>query len=123
MKIKLANDHKLIQTDTCGEIREILSGGDHEALDLALAVDIKPTKGHFHKTFDEIYFVLDGAITLRTFDPVSWQTSDHHLITNELCLLTKGIHHRVVEASDQNRLCVISIPNWKLEDEHLSELV
>jgi hypothetical protein len=66
MKIKLINDQKVIETDTCGQILEILSGGEHPNLNLAIAIDIHPTKAHFHKSFDEIPFVLDGSMTLKT---------------------------------------------------------
>ena len=123
MKIKLIRDHKIIETDTCGQIREILSGGEHPNLDLALAIDIRPTKGHFHRTFDEIYFVLDGSVTLKTFDPKNEQREEHHLEANELCLITKGVHHQITQSSEKNRLCVISTPRWVADDEYLSDLI
>ena len=123
MKVKLSRDHKVIETYTCGQIRELLSGGEYPGLDLALAIDIRPTKAHFHDTFDEIYFVLDGALTLRTYDPSNGKREDHRLEANELCIVTKGVHHQITESSEKNRLCVISLPRWVADDEHLSDLI
>jgi len=123
MIIKLNKDHKIIETDTCGQIRELLSGGEQPGLDLALALDIRPTKAHFHKLFDEIYFVLDGVVTLQTYDPSTATRASHTLRANELCVLKKGVHHRIVEASENNRLCVISLPRWMAHDEHLSDVI
>ena len=123
VKIKLNCDHKIIETDTCGQIREILSGGEHPNLDLALAIDIHPTKAHVHNTFDEIYFVLDGSITLKTFDPSNGARVEHQLQANELCLISKGVHHQITHSSEKNRLCVISTPRWVAEDEHSSDLI
>jgi mannose-6-phosphate isomerase-like protein (cupin superfamily) len=123
MKIKLKNDHKIIQTDTCGQIREILSGGEHPNLDLAIAIDIHPTKAHFHKSFDEIYFVLDGSMTLKTFDPLNGNLEEQQLQANELCLIPKGVHHKITQCSEKNRLCIISTPRWVAEDENSSDLI
>ncbi len=123
MKIKLKSDHKIIENDTCGQIREILSGGEHPNFDLAIAIDIHPTKAHFHKNFDEIYFVLDGSITLKTFDPSNGAREEQQLCANELCLIAKGVHHQITQCTQQNRLCVISTPRWMAADEHLSNLI
>lgn len=123
MKIKLNKDHKIINTETCGELREILSAGEHPALDLAIIIDVRPTKAHFHKGIDEIYFMLDGTITLQTFDPATNKTEETTLGANELCLITKGIHHRVKESSEKNRLCVICCPKWEAKDEFISNIL
>ncbi len=123
MKVKLNKDHKIIETDTCGQIREILSGGEHPTLDLAVAIDIHPTKAHFHKTLDEIYLVLDGVVTLKTFDPSSGRREERQLQANELCFITKGIHHQITQSSEKNRLCVISTPRWVANDEYLSDSI
>jgi mannose-6-phosphate isomerase-like protein (cupin superfamily) len=100
-----------------------LSGGEHPSLDLAVAINIHPTKAHFHKSFDEIYFVLDGAVTLKTFDPSNGKLEELELQANELCFITKGIHHQITQSSEKNRLCVISTPRWVPDDEHLSDLI
>jgi mannose-6-phosphate isomerase-like protein (cupin superfamily) len=123
VKVKHANDHNIIETATCGQIREILAGGEYSGLDLAVAIDIHPTKAHFHTTFDEIYFVLDGAQTLKTFDPSTGKREEHQLGMNELCLVTKGMHHQITQASEKNRLCIISVPCWIANDEHLSDSI
>lgn len=58
-------------------------------------------------TFDETYFVLDGQIDLELYDPSNGKTSVCHLKANELCVVTKGLHHKIIKASTENRLCVI----------------
>src|SRR5258708_37387241 len=109
MLVRKVADHLVKQSPWCGEIREILAGGAYPSLSVAVALDIKPTRAHFHRTFDEIYFVLDGALTLRFHDPVKNQTWAESFLANELCVISRGIHHAVVEASPQNRLCVVCV--------------
>ncbi len=123
MLIKKITDHNVIQTSTCGEIREILRAGELESYDLALAINIQPTKPHYHSKFTETYFVLDGELTLQTFDPASAKCSEHVLRANELAVIVPGIHHRITSASPTNRLCVISSPQWMSSDEHLSDVL
>ena len=123
MKVKKVSDHNIINTPTCGQLREVLRNGEFEAFDLAIAENIGPTRAHFHREFDEIYFVLDGNITIQTFDPASGVRSEQSLNANELCILTKGTHHKVSSASSENRLCVLSAPRWIASDEHASEVL
>lgn len=82
----------------------------------AIAIDIKPTTSHFHKTFDEIYFVLDGELELEFYDPTADKTWTEKLSTNELVVVSKGIHHKVIRASERNRLCVLSAPPFHADD-------
>ena len=123
------HDRRVVQgpsgqrTPTCGEIREILIGNDYPYLNIAIAQDIKPTRAHYHKEFDEIYFVLDGSMNLKFFDHVTEKTWTQQLGADELCVIGKGIHHKVIEASDKNRLCVITVPRFEESDEHLSDKI
>lgn len=117
--VKRLQDHKKIDTDSCGLLREILGIEDKLPLTLVIAEDIKPTKGHYHLNFKEIYFVLDGWMTLRFYDPDANHYWEEKILANELCIIDKNIHHVVVEASPKNRLCVIAIPGYS--DETLSD--
>jgi len=121
MIIKKLEDHVIKQSPTCGEIREILSAGEYDPLDIAVLVDLEPTKAHYHKGFDEIYFVLDGNISVKFYDPQREKTWSELLKANELCIIPKGIHHRIVETSEKNRLCAICLPCWSADDESLSK--
>jgi mannose-6-phosphate isomerase-like protein (cupin superfamily) len=123
MIVRLYKDHVVKESPTCGEIREILIGNDYPFLNVAIAQDIKPTKAHYHKKFDEIYFVLDGSMTLKFFDPATEKIWTQKLGANELCVIAKGIHHELTEASDKNRLCVITVPGFDASDEHLSDRI
>jgi mannose-6-phosphate isomerase-like protein (cupin superfamily) len=120
MMVKKLNDHKVLTSPTCGEIREILKDGEYKPLGIAIALDITPTRAHFHNSFDEIYFVLDGSLKLELYDPVEEKLWTETLNSNELCVVPKGTHHKVIEASIDNRLCVISVPPFHADDEHLS---
>ncbi len=123
MIVKLFKDHLVKQSPTCGELREILIGNDYPFLNIAIAQDIKPTIAHYHKEFDEIYFLLDGSMNLKFFDPVSDKVWTQKLSADELCVINKGIHHKVTEVSDKNRLCVITVPRFDGSDEHLSDRI
>lgn len=121
--VRKAADFAVVATPTCGELREILQKDAYEPVSVALAIDIKPTKAHFHRTFDEIYFMLDGSIDLELFDPGDGSRCLVSLEAGELCVIPRGKHHRVTASSDRNRLCVLSAPAWQAGDETLSEIL
>jgi len=123
MIVKLLKDHIVKQSPTCGELREILIGDEYPFLNIAVADNIKPTRAHFHKEFDEVYFVLDGYIGLKLYDPTSERIWTEFLGANELCVISKGVHREVTEASDTNKLCVISVPRFHSGDETLSDKI
>lgn len=121
MLVKTVTDHVVKHSPSCGEIREILGAGEYPHLDIAIAIDIHPTKAHFHIGFDEIYFVLNGSILLKLYEPNKEKTSQVHLSANELCVIPRGTHHGIIESSEQNRLCVITVPQFNPNDENSSE--
>ncbi len=116
MIIKLAADHAIKTSPTCGMIREILHGGEWSP-NIAMAIDLRPTVAHSHATFDEIYLVLDGSLSLRLSDPSDGITQTITLSSNELCVIPRGIRHQVIAATPQNRLCVITTPQFDPSDE------
>ena len=71
MIVKLQKDMLRQQTVTCGEVDMILGTSDYDKLNVAVCPNIKPTIGHYHPEFDEIYFVLDGWIEVETYDPAT----------------------------------------------------
>jgi mannose-6-phosphate isomerase-like protein (cupin superfamily) len=123
MIVKLLKDHIVKQSPTCGELREILIGDEYPFLNIAVADNLKPTKAHFHREFDEVYFVLDGYIGPKLYDPKTDRIWTEYLGANELCVISKGVHHEVTEASDTNKLCVISVPQFHSGDETLSDKI
>jgi len=120
MITKLLSDHVVKTSPFCGAIHEILTGAEYSP-SIALAIDIRETIPHFHKTFDEIYFVLDGEIALTLHDPATGKTTEQKLRADELCVITKGVHHKVAASSATNRLCVICVPHFDAADEHKSD--
>jgi mannose-6-phosphate isomerase-like protein (cupin superfamily) len=122
MITKLLGDHVVKTSPFCGAIHEILTGAEYSP-SLALAIDIRETVAHFHKSFDEVYFVLDGEISLALHDPASGKTTEQRLGADELCVISKGVHHKVVRSSAKNRLCVICVPHFDPSDEHKSEIL
>lgn len=121
MIVKKVADHLIAETPTCGEVRGILQAADYEGVNVAIALDIRPTHAHFHLSFDEIYFVLDGQLTLDLYDPTTDERTTVELGPNELCVIQRGTHHVVAAASDKNRLCVITAPHFDAADEHMSD--
>ncbi|MFZ4599931.1 MAG: hypothetical protein ACOYNN_14905 [Terrimicrobiaceae bacterium] len=122
MILKLLADHVVKTSPTCGAIHEVLRGEEYSP-NVALAFDIGVTTAHYHRTFDEIYFVIDGSIDLQLHDPATCQTTSHHLVANELCVISKTVHHRITSASPRNRLAVLTIPRFDASDEHLSDIL
>lgn len=122
MITKKISDHIVKTGPMCGEIREILPPGEYDKLDIAIAIDIEPTVAHYHKGFDEVYFLLDGSLEIQLFDPNQDKTWSESLVANELCVIEKGIHHQIVNASKNNRLAIICIPGFNADDEPPSHL-
>jgi mannose-6-phosphate isomerase-like protein (cupin superfamily) len=121
MIIKKRTDHISSETKCCGNLSEILTKRDDKFVGVAIAVNIQPTLPHFHMSFDEIYLVLDGMITLDLYDPNHQTYLACDLGANELCIITRGIHHRISKSSNTNRLCVITNPAFQADDEHPSD--
>src|SRR5262245_36386673 len=123
MIVRKAFDHQVVRSPWCGEIHEILAGDEYPSLSVAVALDIRPTKAHFHRTFDELYFVLDGSIDLRLHDPAGGRPWTAPLGPNELCVIAKGIRHGIVAATERNRLCVLCRPRFDPHDETTSDRI
>jgi mannose-6-phosphate isomerase-like protein (cupin superfamily) len=104
----------------CGEVIEILRSCDYPRLNIAVVKNIEPTQGHYHKTFEEIYFVVNGSIKLRTYDPQTQIFEECVLEALELKIIAPGVHHKVVEASLENCLVAITVPGFDPQDENLS---
>ena len=123
MIVKHLSDQVVEHSPTCGEGRQILSASDYAPFSVATFTDIKPTIPHYHETFDETYFVIDGSIVLRLYDPSTQEVSQVALAANELCVIPKLTHHGIVEASASNRLVVLAAPPFHMDDEHPSDVL
>ncbi len=121
--VKRMSDHNVVDSHICGVIREVLIGNDYNFLNLAISIDIEITQAHFHEKFDEIYFVLDGNIKLLLYEAESQRTWTEDLGENELCVIPAFVHHKIIEASQKNRVCFITIPQFNEEDQHISEVI
>ena len=60
--------------------------------------------------------MLEGAITLKFYEVATGRTWSQKLAGNELCVLRKCTHHKVIEASEPNRLCIIPFPHFDVAD-------
>ena len=118
---KRVADQVVKYSDFCGELREILRCRECAGLDLAVLEDIHWTVGHFHRGFDEIYFQLDGKLIIAVFDPSNSETRIVELERNEVCVIPRGVHHKVIGGSTRNRLCCICIPGFDPSDENRSD--
>ena len=123
MIVKQFKDHTKVDSKYCGQLRDILTDADHLELSIAIAVNIEKTEAHYHNDFEEIYFVLDGTILIELFEPKTDKKWTEQLSENELCVITKGIHHRIQDYSENNRLCIICVPPFNEKDEHLSDKI
>ncbi len=121
MIVKHVADHVLKKTVFCGQLSEVLRHGEYEPLDLAIIEGVSSTVGHFHRGFDEVYFELDGAITVEFYDPERGRQWREELKRGELCVIPKGLHHKIVAGSEGNRMCCICVPHFDPGDETRSE--
>jgi len=109
-----------VTTPFCGDLIEVLRG-ESPIPDLAVLEDLKPTEGHYHRGFHEIYLVLDGEISLRLYDPSSGTESRERLGKHEVCVIPPGVHHKVDSTSEGTRMCVVTVPKFDREDEKASD--
>ena len=114
--LAFTRDHIHVKSPFCGELIEILRANE-SAPDIALLVDVHSTVAHYHTGFDEVYFVLDGSLSVRLFDPEAQETTEHLLSAHEACVIPKGVHHQIRTASFHNRLCVLCLPHFNVKDE------
>lgn len=123
MIIKKMKDFKVVKNDACGQAIEILNTKDYEKCSIAIFDDVKESQGHFHQKADEIYWLQSGQITLQFFDSLQERRWEELLEPEELVVIPAGLHHKVIKSSAKNKLIVISVPRWTIEDQLPSKKV
>jgi len=119
--VKKQKDYTPIVTRTCGALTEILAE-PHVTPAIALVRDIRVTVPHFHREFEELYWVLDGEMTIRLYEPDERRFTDVELRKHELCVIRRGVHHQVARSSYENLLCALSVPYFEKNDETPSDV-
>lgn len=123
MITKKYSDHNVLDSLYAREMREIIGANEYEKAGVAIAVDLEQMDAHYHNTFDEIFFVLDGDMKFEFYDPKTEKIWIEELTLNETIIVAKGIHHKVLRASENNRLFVVSIPPYHPDDENPSDKI
>jgi mannose-6-phosphate isomerase-like protein (cupin superfamily) len=123
MITKKYTDHNILDSPYAREMREIINSSEYEKASMAIAVDLEQMDAHYHRTFDEIFFVLDGEMKFEFYDPANGNVWTEESSLNDLVIVKKGIHHKVLSASEHNRLLVVSIPPYNPDDENPSERI
>ena len=113
---KTPENHVLYDCDYAREMRQILSGEEYNNMGLAIAVDLGVMEAHYHSGFDEIFYLLEGSLECKFYDPKEDRTWTEELSVGDTLVVSKGVHHKLLKASEKNRLMVISIPPWHPED-------
>jgi mannose-6-phosphate isomerase-like protein (cupin superfamily) len=93
--VKFKGDHVHVQSPVCGSLIEILRGPEF-APSVAILEDVRSTIGHYHENFDEVYFVLDGSLDVKLFEPKSGSLTEIKLHRYELCVIPRGVHHQII---------------------------
>ena len=121
MVTKKYTEHNVLDSPYAREMREIINSSEYEKASMAIAVDLEQMDAHYHKTFDQIFFVLEGDMKFEFYDPANGNVWTVESSVNDLVIVKKGIHHKVLRASEHNRLLVISIPQYDPDDENPSD--
>ncbi len=121
MVTKKYTEHNVLDSPYAREMREIINSSEYEKASMAIAVDLEQMDAHYHKTFDQIFFVLEGDMKFEFYDPQNGNIWTVESSVNDLVIVKKGIHHKVLRASEHNRLLVISIPQYDPDDENPSD--
>ena len=120
---KKYSDHIVLDCPYAKEMREILNSSEYDKAGVAIAVDLEQMDAHYHKTFDEVFYVLDGDIKLEFYDPDNGNIWTEGLSKDELLVVKKGTHHKILRATEHNRMLIISIPPYHREDENPSDKI
>lgn len=123
MITKKYDDHNVLESPYAREMREILNSSEYDKAGVAIAVDLEQMDAHYHKTFDEIFFVLEGNLKFEFYDPDNGKIWAEELSSDELLVVKKGIHHKILRASEHNRMLVTSIPPYRPDDENPSDKI
>ena len=121
MITKKYSEHNVLDSPYAREMREILNSSEYDKAAVAVAVDLEQMDAHYHETFDEIFYVLDGDIKFEFYDPDNGNIWTEGLSGDELLVVKKGIHHKILRATEHNRMLVISIPPYHPDDENPSD--
>ncbi|MCK5710293.1 MAG: WxcM-like domain-containing protein [Deltaproteobacteria bacterium] len=121
MNTKKYTEHNVLDSPYAREMREIINSSEYEKASMAIAVDLEQMDAHYHKTFDQIFFVLEGDMKFEFYDPANGNVWTVESSVNDLVIVKEGIHHKVLRASEHNRLLVISIPQYDPDDENPSD--
>lgn len=107
----------------CGALSIVSTFKDNPKMDVARFTDIRKTKAHFHKNFEEIYMVVDGWLDLEFYEPQTGKRTSERLEADEMAMIGAGIHHRILDSSEKNRLYVFCLPGFNPEDETPSDIL
>ena len=121
MVTKKYTEHNVLDSPYAREMREIINSSEYEKASMTIAVDLEQMDAHYHKTFDQIFFVLEGDMKFEFYDPANGNVWTVESSVNDLVIVKEGIHHKVLRASEHNRLLVISIPQYDPDDENPSD--
>lgn len=108
MKLIKFEDQKIIDSQTCGKLLEVINSKE-SPVSITVADCIKPTKPHFHQISTELYWVLKGTV----------EVNNSVLNSGDLLIINPGEKHAVTKASKTNKVVVISYPTWSPSDEYL----
>jgi mannose-6-phosphate isomerase-like protein (cupin superfamily) len=117
MKVFKPADAKLINSNTCGKLVELLNQPDIP-ISITVAENLKPTKKHSHKESTEIYWVQEGFVEIEVNG--NERTQKVILENNAILVVSPGETHQVVASSERNKVVVLSSPRWTPEGEILS---
>lgn len=109
------DSNKTINTDSCGELTEVLVE-QKQPISITVADDIKPTSAHYHKTLSEIYWMLSGTIEV-TVNSSGNKQQVITLNTGDTLVIEPQEVHQITKASDKNKLVVLNSPSWRPGDE------
>lgn len=121
--IKKKENQIAAQSPFCGNLTLVSTPADSPKMDMALFYDIKKTKGHFHQNFEEVYLVVDGWLELEFYEPHTERKTEVRLEADEMVMIRPGVHHRIVNSSEKNRLYVMCLPGFNHADEIASDIL
>jgi len=94
-----------------GDVRRIITGGEGGVANLHL---VRVTEGgaHFHRAYDEVYYVLSGKGSLRMADRT------HVLEPGTAAVIPAGVVHSLrADPGDVLEFLIFGVPGMPMDDE------
>lgn len=113
MKIVRKSEQSEINSETCGQLREVINDSN---ISMAVFHNIEPTKMHYHKKMVEYYYMLEGWVEMEIL--TNEDEKIFRIEKGDIVKIEKGERHEITKSSKENEMLCINSPGFVEGDEY-----